>query len=88
MAVFSAVRTMAEHWWVVLLRGILAILFGVLAYTWPGLTVVILVTIWGAYALSTASSESSPESGASGARSSSSACSASRPASWRSSGPA
>ena len=51
MAVFSAVRTMAEHWWVVLLRGVLAILFGVLAYTWPGLTALILVTIWGAYAL-------------------------------------
>lgn len=51
MAVFSAVRTMAEHWWVVLLRGVLAIAFGVLAYTWPGLTVVILVAIWGAYAL-------------------------------------
>jgi uncharacterized membrane protein HdeD (DUF308 family) len=51
MAVFSAVRTMAEHWWVVLLRGVLAILFGVLAYSWPGLTALILVTIWGAYAL-------------------------------------
>ena len=51
MAAFSAVRTMAEHWWVVLLRGIFAILFGVLAYTWPGLTILILVTLWGAYAL-------------------------------------
>lgn len=51
MPVVSAVRTMAEHWWVVLLRGILAILFGVLAYTWPGLTILILVTLWGAYAL-------------------------------------
>ncbi len=51
MAIFSAVRTMAEHWWVVLLRGILAILFGVLAYSWPRLSILILVTIWGAYAL-------------------------------------
>jgi uncharacterized membrane protein HdeD (DUF308 family) len=51
MAVFSAVRTMSDHWWVVLLRGVLAILFGVLAFAWPGLTVVILVTIWGIYAL-------------------------------------
>lgn len=51
MAVFSAVRTMADHWWVVLLRGLLAILFGVLAYTWPGLTILFLVTLWGAYAL-------------------------------------
>ena len=51
MAVFSAVRTLSDHWWVVLLRGILAILFGVLAYSWPGLTALILVTIWGVYAL-------------------------------------
>ena len=51
MAIVSAVRTMSEHWWVVLLRGLLAILFGVLAFTWPGLTAVILVTIWGVYAL-------------------------------------
>jgi uncharacterized membrane protein HdeD (DUF308 family) len=51
MAAFSAVRTMSEHWWVVLLRGILAILFGVLAFAWPGLTALILVTIWGVYAL-------------------------------------
>ena len=51
MPIFSAVRTMSEHWWVVLLRGVLAILFGILAYSWPGLTAIILVTIWGIYAL-------------------------------------
>ena len=45
MPIFSAVRTMSEHWWVVLLRGVLAILFGILAYSWPGLTAIILVTI-------------------------------------------
>ena len=50
MAGFSAIRTMSDHWWVVLLRGVLAILFGILAWTWPGLTVLLLVTIWGAYA--------------------------------------
>jgi uncharacterized membrane protein HdeD (DUF308 family) len=50
MAIFSAIRSMAEHWWVLLLRGLLAILFGILAFTWPGLTVLLLVAIWGAYA--------------------------------------
>jgi uncharacterized membrane protein HdeD (DUF308 family) len=51
MPIVSALRTMSEHWWVVLLRGILGILFGVMAYAWPSLTVLILITIWGAYAL-------------------------------------
>lgn len=31
--------------------GALAIAFGLLAWTWPGLTVVALVILWGAYAL-------------------------------------
>jgi len=36
---------------VVLLRGVLAILFGVMAWSWPGETLAILVLLWGAYAL-------------------------------------
>jgi len=51
MASVPAVRDLADHWWIVLLRGVLAILFGVLAFAWPGLTVALLVLIWGAYAL-------------------------------------
>jgi uncharacterized membrane protein HdeD (DUF308 family) len=51
MADFSAARVLTQHWWVVLLRGVLAILFGVLAYAWPGVTLAALVLIWGAYAL-------------------------------------
>ncbi len=48
---FSALRALARHWWVVLLRGVLAILFGVLAWAWPGVTLAVLVLLWGAYAL-------------------------------------
>ena len=51
MADFSAVRVLTQHWWVVLLRGVLAILFGVMAYAWPGVTLAVLVLFWGAYAL-------------------------------------
>lgn len=51
MVDFSAVRALAQHWWVVLLRGVLAILFGVMAWAWPGVTLAVLVLIWGAYAL-------------------------------------
>jgi uncharacterized membrane protein HdeD (DUF308 family) len=43
--------TLAQHWWVVLLRGLAAILFGLMAYAWPGVTIAVLVLIWGAYAL-------------------------------------
>jgi len=48
---FSAVRTLAQHWWVILLRGLLAILFGICAYLWPGPTLAFVVLLWGAYAL-------------------------------------
>ncbi len=45
------VGTLAQHWWVVLLRGIAAILFGLIAFARPGITIAVLVLIWGAYAL-------------------------------------
>ncbi len=43
-------RSMAEHWWLTLLRGIAAVLFGIVALVWPGLTALSLVLVWGAYA--------------------------------------
>ena len=45
-------RSLADNWWLLLLRGIAAIAFGVLAFFWPGLTLVTLTWLWGAYALS------------------------------------
>jgi len=42
---------LAENWWLILLRGIAAILFGVLALIWPGVTIVTLVILFAAYAL-------------------------------------
>jgi len=44
-------HALAKCWWLLLLRGIFAILFGVLAFIWPGLTLVTLVLLYGAFAL-------------------------------------
>jgi uncharacterized membrane protein HdeD (DUF308 family) len=46
-----ALRELAENWWLLLLRGIAAIAFGVLAFTWPGLTLLTLTLMWGIYAI-------------------------------------
>jgi uncharacterized membrane protein HdeD (DUF308 family) len=47
----TLLHTLGRVWWLVLLRGIAAIVFGVLAWTWPGATLITLVLFWGAYAL-------------------------------------
>jgi uncharacterized membrane protein HdeD (DUF308 family) len=47
----TLLHTLGRVWWLVLLRGIAAIVFGVLAWAWPGATLITLVLFWGAYAL-------------------------------------
>src|SRR5262245_5222284 len=42
---------LAKNWWLVLVRGISAVAFGALAIAWPGLTLVVLMFLYGAYAL-------------------------------------
>src|SRR6187431_1991594 len=44
-------HALAKSWWLLLLRGIAAIIFGVLAFVWPGLTLVTLVLFYGAFVL-------------------------------------
>ena len=38
-------------WWVLVVRGAVALVFGVLALTWPGITLLGLVALFAAYAL-------------------------------------
>jgi uncharacterized membrane protein HdeD (DUF308 family) len=40
-----------RYWWMILVRGILAILFGILVFTWPGITLLTLILLFGFYAL-------------------------------------
>jgi uncharacterized membrane protein HdeD (DUF308 family) len=50
MATFSILDAFAKNWWVLLIRGILAVLFGIMAFTLPDLTLVTLVLLYGVYA--------------------------------------
>ena len=47
----ALLNSLADNWWLLLLRGLAAIAFGILAFIWPGLTLLTLTLLWGAYAL-------------------------------------
>lgn len=43
--------TLARYWWATTLRGVVAVLFGLMAIIWPQITILVLVVLFGAYAL-------------------------------------
>jgi len=47
----AMVHALAKNWWMLLLRGIAAIIFGGLALAWPGITLVTLILFYGAFVL-------------------------------------
>ena len=42
---------LAHKWWTFVLRGISALLFGVIAFVWPGLTILSLTFVFGFYVM-------------------------------------
>ncbi|WP_105102847.1 HdeD family acid-resistance protein [Microbulbifer pacificus] len=44
-------HALADNWWVALVRGLFAILFGVLTFVWPGISLLSLVILFGVYSL-------------------------------------
>lgn len=45
------ISTIARNWWAMLIRGILALIFGILCFFYPMSALIVLVMFFGAYAL-------------------------------------
>ncbi len=49
MPLSALIETASRNWWLIALRGVIAVLFGILAWVWPGITLLALVVLWGVY---------------------------------------
>ncbi|MCL5278975.1 MAG: HdeD family acid-resistance protein [Planctomycetes bacterium] len=45
------IDAIARNWPLILVRGVAAIVFGILCFVWPAITLLALVLVWGAYAI-------------------------------------
>jgi uncharacterized membrane protein HdeD (DUF308 family) len=44
-------NVLSRHWWVLLLRGLVAIVFGIMTWTQPGISLAALILLFGVYTL-------------------------------------
>jgi uncharacterized membrane protein HdeD (DUF308 family) len=42
---------LADRWWVLMIRGLAAIVFGALTFAMPGMSLLVLIMLWAAYAV-------------------------------------
>ncbi len=42
---------LARNWWIIMLRGVAAVVFGLLAFVWPVITLFVLILMYGTFAL-------------------------------------
>ncbi|WP_323846543.1 HdeD family acid-resistance protein [Microbulbifer magnicolonia] len=51
LATRPILQVLSENWWLLLLRGVAGVVFGILCFIWPGPSLLALVILFGVYAL-------------------------------------
>jgi uncharacterized membrane protein HdeD (DUF308 family) len=48
---FPLLESMSRHWWLLAMKGVIAVLFAIVTFVLPGVTLAVLVLAYGAFAL-------------------------------------